>query len=118
MRLSDVRRRLAAVFRRLWRRLWRPRPPAYTPQLDVPLWRGTDLAPLPDVPLGDVEHPWPGGALLHLAHVTDETAARYWLAVYARRGATQDDLRDAWDEWQRQQQSNVTYLHTDPEDRP
>jgi hypothetical protein len=139
-------------------------------QLDVPLWRGTDLHPScghpnhgqpdhdcrpfepPRLPrtcaacvdgdhddcmvrspsfycpcphdLPDPARPgdgdgWAGGALLHLAHAADETTARYWLAMYARRGATWEQQRDAWDQWQQQHRSNVHHLDaTPPEDQP
>ena len=64
------------------------------PQLDVPLWRGTDLkgarcsgcpdclpiaSDLPDDRDGHLS-----GAILGLAYAVDGTTARYWLAVCAR----------------------------------
>jgi hypothetical protein len=74
------------------------------PQLDDPLRRGTDL------PLDRPELP---GAILALAYAADETSARYWLAVCARRGATPTELDALWTTWQRQ------HLPTDRnEDRP
>ncbi len=156
MRLSDLPRRMRRVF--AWLRRRRPR---YTPQTDVPLWRGTDMPDPPPCPgcahgeclracppgtcgaidddeaaraalepLDDDPPPspwtaparpedtqgWAGGALLRLAQATDEDSARYWLAMYARRGADWSDVHEAWDEWQRQHRSNVHYLHTT--DRP
>lgn len=57
---------------------------------------------------------WPEGALLHLAQATDETTARYWLAVYVRRGATHQQQQQAWDEWRRLQNDSVQVLRADP----
>jgi hypothetical protein len=117
----------------------------YLPQLDVPLWRGTDLPDPPPCPgcahgeclracppgtcgaidddeaaraaLEPVDDPAGlAGAVLGIAFATDETTARHWLSVAARRGATWEQQRDLWDTWQRQQDANVTYLHTDRED--
>jgi hypothetical protein len=56
------------------------------------------------------------GAILGLAFATDETAARYWLAQCARRGADADTLRDLRAEWDRQHAADVQTLHTDRED--
>jgi hypothetical protein len=82
------------------------------PQLDDPLRRGTDLQP-PGVcaaPRCECATPCPSapdrpelpGAILALAYATDETSARYWLAVCARRGATPTELDALWTTWQRQ----------------
>lgn len=40
------------------------------------------------------------GAILALAYATDETTARYWLAVCARRGADWTLQRELWATWQ------------------
>lgn len=40
------------------------------------------------------------GAVLALGYATDETTARYWLAVCARRGADQRLLAQLWEAWQ------------------
>ena len=77
------------------------------PQLDDPLRRSTDLNPPPLA-----------GAVLGLAYATDETSARYWLAVCARRGAPPGLLAELWATWQAEQERAVTYLPTEPEDRP
>jgi hypothetical protein len=86
------------------------RRPTYVPQLDAPLWRDTDL-PAPSPADGSL-----AGAILGLAYATDETTARYWIAVAARRGATWDMQRELLDAWQQLDNDNVTRLTTDPKD--
>jgi hypothetical protein len=103
------------------------------PQLDVPLWRGTDLDPSPycaacgcgfgahtfgcpaldEVSVSDEYPPALAGAILGLAFATDETTARYWLAMCARRGADATTLRDLRAEWDRQRAADAQTLHTD-----
>jgi hypothetical protein len=101
--IADVRERQAAA-------------EPWVAQLDAPLWRGTDLeawspsARLPD-PDGNL-----AGAILGLAFATDETTARYWLSVCARRGADAGTLRDLEAEWDRQHAADVQTLHTDRKD--
>lgn len=56
------------------------------------------------------------GAILALSTSTDETTARYWLAVCAQRGADWDLQRQLWDGWLTEHDRHVTYLYTDPED--
>jgi hypothetical protein len=86
------------------------RRPTYVPQLDAPLWHGTDL-PAPSPADGSL-----AGAILGLAYATDETTARYWLAVAARRGADWNLQRELLDAWQQMQADDVTRLTTDPKD--
>lgn len=54
------------------------------------------------------------GAILTLAFQTDETAARYWLAQCARRGADWTLQRELWETWQAERARDVTTLHTEP----
>jgi hypothetical protein len=75
------------------------------PQLDDPLRRGTDLEPPlmfhgDEVSVSDDLPPALAGAILALAYATDETSARYWLAVCARRGATPPVLDQLWRTWE------------------
>lgn len=94
------------------------------PQLDVPLWRGTDLQPPVDPvralhPAGAYRVTQPvtpelAGAILALAHAIDDTGARYWLAQCARRGANPDTLRSLRDEWERQHAANVQTIRATP----
>jgi hypothetical protein len=74
------------------------------PQLDDPLRRGTDLDPGP-TPSESL-----AGSILALAYATDETTARYWLAVCARRGADWSLQRQLWDRWQAEHRPTVIYL--------
>jgi hypothetical protein len=53
------------------------------------------------------------GAILALGMATDETSARYWLAVCARRGAEQPLLEHLFDTWRRSVQP-VTITREDP----
>lgn len=123
--------------------------PGYVPQLDAPLWRGTDQPPpcpgcahgeclrscppgtcgaidddeaaradLAPPPGGEEDPAGLAGAILALGVATDETTARYWLAVCARRGAGWALQRDLWETWQRENARNVTYLYTDPTEEP
>lgn len=108
--------------------------PGWTPQLDVPLWRGTDLPdpggdlihetwdewPLPVDPAPDpVDELPPGlpGAILGLAYARTESEARGWLQTCADRGATWELQRDLWATWQDEHRPNVIYLDP-PEDQP
>lgn len=106
----------------VWVRVMRHRPEAPTPQLDDPLYRGTDLerlgaaideddSALPTLP-GVVPFDLPG-AILALGYATTEDGARYWLAQCARRGADADLLRELRDLWEQDHGRCVTYLHTD-----
>jgi hypothetical protein len=98
---------------RLPRRLrWRHRPADYTPQLDAPLWRGTDL-PDPDGPAPTESL---AGSIMALGYATDETSARYWLAQCARRGADWPLLRQLWRAWEADQARNVHRIHTHSEE--
>jgi hypothetical protein len=82
---------------------------AYVRQLDAPLWRGTDM-PDPDGPTATEN---PGGAILALSMATDETSARYWLAMCARRGIEQPTLDELWRQWVIEHSRRVQFLHTD-----
>lgn len=96
------------------------------PQLDVPLWRGTDLEPAPcpecGVPFAECSCPVRAepehlsGAILALAYAVDETTARYWLSQCARRGADWQMQQELWDAWQAEQQPHVIYLDHHRED--
>jgi hypothetical protein len=86
--------------------------PGYVPQLDAPLWHGTDLP----APTHTTASESLAGAILQLAYATDETSARYWLAVAARRGATWEQCRELWDGWQQLAADTVQTMHTDPKD--
>jgi hypothetical protein len=91
----------------------------FVPQLDDPLRRGTDLDPeFADWRSTVAAEPSLAGAIMALGFATDETTARYWLAVCARRGADWDLQRQLWDAWLAQRAADVTYLNTDtdPED--
>lgn len=130
----------AVVAAVVWARVMR-RPAAPTPQLDDPLYRGTDLerlgaaidaddALLPTAEevqreaaqaqvLADAQRDLPGilpiglpGAIHGLGMSTDESTARYWLAMCARRGADQPMLDRLWAAWQRRQADGVRYLFT------
>jgi hypothetical protein len=96
------------------------RTPAFVPQIDDPLRRGTDLAPPSDAwPLPVDEQPLPAGlwsATRHLGEQTDPDSARYWLSMCARAGADADTLARLWDEWEDQHRRTVIRLHTDPTD--
>lgn len=54
------------------------------------------------------------GAILALAYSPDETTARHWLAICARRGADWDLQRELWNAWL--VMHTPTTLTTDPED--
>jgi hypothetical protein len=105
-------------------------PPRYVPQLDSPLWHGTDLArppadgqpsdgwPLPVDPV-DVARTTAVGlwaATQNLGAATDEDTAREWLAVCAELGADADTLARLWDEWEEQHRRTVVRIVLDPED--
>jgi hypothetical protein len=104
------------------------RRPTYVPQLDAPLWHGTDMpAPGGDLVLvHETRDEWPppspadgslAGAILGLAYATDETTARYWLAVAARRGADWNLQRELLEAWQQLQADDVQHLNAHrPED--
>jgi hypothetical protein len=83
----------------------------YVAQLDASLWRGTDLDP-PRMS-GDL-----AGAILGLAYATDDTTARYWLAMCARRGATPAQLAELEANWRHEQARTVTYLNNHRKDHP
>jgi hypothetical protein len=99
--------------------------PGYVPQIDVPLWRGTDLPdpdawPLPVDPAPDPADDLPPGlpgAILGLAYAHTEAEARGWLQTCADRGATWALQRDLWATWQQEHRPNVIHLDP-PEDQP
>jgi hypothetical protein len=68
----------------------------------------------PYPPPGALADPSLAGAILALAYSTDETAARYWLAECARRGADWTLQQQLLDTWQREHRPHVIY--TDPEE--
>lgn len=73
-----------------------------------PLVAQLDTSPSPDL----------AGAILGLAYATDETTARYWLAMCARRGATPAQLAELEANWRHEQTRTVHYLNGHPKDHP
>jgi hypothetical protein len=69
--------------------------------------------PEPDeVSVPDRLPPEVAGAILALGCSTDETTARYWLAVCARRGVEQPLLDQLWQTWADENRPQV--IHSDP----
>lgn len=132
------------VFVVVWVRVMGRRPEPFTPQIDDPIRRALraevacpfcgdthpglcdeydeqDGPPRPPGIPAEVPDPLVyglPGAIHALGMATDETTARYWLAVCARRGADADLLARLWDAWRAASRDSVRYLYTDnrPED--
>jgi hypothetical protein len=94
---------IGAVIRQRNRETW-------TPQLDAPIWRDSDLYPrtLP------TDRPGLAGAILALGFAATEDQARGWLRQCRLRGATDTELAELWARWQA---DNTPHrLSTNPED--
>ena len=68
-----------------------------------------------------MSRPTPVGVALaswQVAQATNYEEAQRWVSVMRQRGATEGEIREAWDDYQEAQEKAVQIIHSTPTEAP